>query len=86
MVDKTQDKTHLTTREAAQYLNVSERTLPGWRFLGRGPRWIRMGGRAIRYRRQELEAWANDHPSFQSTLEADLVDLDGPSDHQHDNR
>ncbi len=41
--------------DAAELLTVSPRTLADWRYTGGGPRYIRLSGRAIRYRLAELE-------------------------------
>lgn len=43
-----------TERQAAKALRVSERTLQKWRLNGKGPKYLRMEGRAIRYRRSDL--------------------------------
>ena len=42
----------------ARFLNTAPRTLEAWRYKGTGPAFIRVG-RAIRYRRSDLEAWLN---------------------------
>jgi predicted DNA-binding transcriptional regulator AlpA len=36
---------------------ASRRTLQAWRLLGRGPRFIKVGGRSVRYRLADVEAW-----------------------------
>lgn len=46
----------LTTREAAQYVNVSTRTLELWRQKGLGPKWLQLG-HSIRYDLDDLNAW-----------------------------
>lgn len=46
----------LTPAEVATYLQVSEKTLANWRYLGRGPRFVKVG-RDIRYRESDLEHW-----------------------------
>jgi len=48
------------TREAARYLGLAEVTLRQWRWLGvpGQPPFLRVGSRAIRYRRQALAEWA----------------------------
>lgn len=53
----------LTTREAAEMLNVKETTLEQWRWNGRGPRFVKLG-RLVRYRQTDLEAFmqASFHP------------------------
>jgi predicted DNA-binding transcriptional regulator AlpA len=50
----------LHSRDAAQYLGVSEAWLSRERWKRTGPSFIRVGGsngRAVRYRREDLEAW-----------------------------
>jgi excisionase family DNA binding protein len=46
----------LKTEQAAEYLQLSEASLNRWRCYGGGPEYV-MLGRAIRYRRSDLEAW-----------------------------
>ena len=46
----------LVEREAAALLRKPERTLRQWRYLGRGPSYVRIGN-SIRYRRSDLEAY-----------------------------
>ena len=43
-----------TERDAAAYLNVSQRTLQAWRLRGGGPEYVKLGG-AIRYDRDALD-------------------------------
>jgi excisionase family DNA binding protein len=52
----------LTPPEVASYLQVSEKTLANWRYLGRGPAFVKVG-RDIRYRESELERWLTDMTS-----------------------
>ena len=52
----------LTTRRAAAILGVDPVTLRRWRAQGHGPAFIRLTHedaecRAVRYRREDLEAW-----------------------------
>lgn len=42
---------------AAEYLSVSARILEDWRRAGTGPAWHRAGGRLIRYRLSDIDAW-----------------------------
>jgi excisionase family DNA binding protein len=49
-------ETYLRPREAAEYLRSSESTLAKKRLNGDGPPFVRIG-RAIRYRRSDLDAW-----------------------------
>lgn len=47
----------LKTREAAELLGVHPSTLEHWRSTGRGPRYIQMTQRSVRYDRADLFAW-----------------------------
>jgi excisionase family DNA binding protein len=54
----TRMREHLNTEQAAEYLGVSESWLAGSRVRGDGPPFYRLG-RAVRYIRSALDAWAN---------------------------
>ncbi len=41
----------------AELLDVSERTLEYWRYSGRGPAFIRVGRRTVRYRLSDVQAF-----------------------------
>ena len=50
----------LTTEEAAVYLGLSRQTLANWRFHGRGPAYLRLGGAGrprIVYLPEDLDAF-----------------------------
>lgn len=51
-------KSFLTTIQAAEYLNLSKSYLDKLRLSGEGPAFTKMGQRAIRYRIEDLDAWA----------------------------
>jgi excisionase family DNA binding protein len=51
------DERLLTTQEAADYLGLSETTLRIWRGEDRGPRWIKINYRTIRYRLSDIDDW-----------------------------
>ena len=52
----------MTTDEAARFLDVHPATLATWRMIeGRGPRYVKVGPRNVRYRRSELERWLKAH-------------------------
>ena len=57
------------TRRAADYLDLSHRTLDGYRVSGAGPAFHRFGNR-VRYRRSDLDSWAAKHRAT-TTAEAD---------------
>ena len=42
---------------AAALMGVSPRTMQKWRVTGAGPRYVRLSGRCIRYRRSDLMEW-----------------------------
>ena len=53
----------LTTRQAAELLQVGERTLWRWSHSGRAPKPVKFGDgpkAAVRYRRADLEKWIAD--------------------------
>ena len=47
----------LTERETSRMLKVASRTMEGWRRRGAGPPFIRLSLRAVRYKREDVEAW-----------------------------
>jgi predicted DNA-binding transcriptional regulator AlpA len=47
----------LRTREAADRLRLSARTLDRWRTTGDGPAFVRLGRKAVAYRVRDLESW-----------------------------
>lgn len=47
----------LNCSEAAEYLKVSKGTLSSMRYLGTGPAWVKVGGRAVRYRQSSIDEW-----------------------------
>jgi hypothetical protein len=62
---------YMSTRQAAQYLNLSRQYLEAARYRGdgSGPPYIKLE-RAVRYRRSVLDAWmsAHDHSPDKPTL------------------
>jgi len=47
---------HLNQVELARRWSLSHRTLERWRWEGRGPRYLKVGGRVV-YRVQDIEAF-----------------------------
>ena len=47
----------LDEREAASYLKFNAKTLRNWRATKKGPEWVRVSTRSIRYRFSDLEAF-----------------------------
>jgi len=48
---------YLDTKRAAEYLGLKYGALSGWRFQGKGPKYIKMGG-AVRYKVEDLDDFA----------------------------
>jgi len=51
----------LTTADVAGRLGVPPRTLEQWRYLGRGPAYIKVGNKSVRYRQSDIDAFLDDH-------------------------
>lgn len=47
----------LTPKEVAAYVRFSEKTLERWRTEGRGPKYIRINDRTVRYAMSDIQAW-----------------------------
>ncbi|PRY00700.1 helix-turn-helix transcriptional regulator [Allonocardiopsis opalescens] len=45
-----------TPPEVARHLGIPEKTLAQWRYLGKGPKWSKVG-RHVRYRWSDVERW-----------------------------
>jgi len=43
--------------DAAKMLGLAVQTLRNWRHLGKGPNYVRLGERSIRYPEDELKTW-----------------------------
>ena len=50
---------HLNQVELAARWNISHRTLERWRWIGEGPRYIKIGGRVV-YRLEDVEAYERE--------------------------
>jgi excisionase family DNA binding protein len=50
----------LSESEAADHLGVSPRTLANWRSRGGGPAYVRVGGKAVRYRFADLQEFVEE--------------------------
>ncbi len=50
----------LTTADVAGRLGCPPRTLEQWRYLGRGPAYVRVGAH-VRYRAADVSAWLHEH-------------------------
>jgi len=57
IVDMTTNHSILTREEAADYLGVTVDTLAAHATRGTGPQYAKLSGRAVRYRREDLDDW-----------------------------
>jgi predicted DNA-binding transcriptional regulator AlpA len=55
------NETLLTPKEAAGFLGLPESTLAQWRSQRRGPPYIKLELRLVRYRSSDLEAYIGQH-------------------------
>ena len=46
----------MTSKEAGTYLRTSDAVLQQWRYLGKGPKYYKLG-RKVLYKRADLDAW-----------------------------
>jgi len=60
-IEKNPTKLLLTTIQAAEILSLKPRTMESWRFCGRGPRFIAISTRAVRYRLSDITEWIDAH-------------------------
>lgn len=60
--------TTLAPGESARRLGVKVSTLANWRWSGRGPAYLKVGGK-VRYRAEDLASWL-DSQTRRSTSEA----------------
>ena len=51
-----------STKEAAEYIGVSESTMRYWRHVadGTGPKSFRIGKKLVYYAQEDLDAWLNE--------------------------
>lgn len=47
----------LNEREASEFLGLTQLTLYNWRNQAKGPAYLRLGTKSVRYRRRDLLAW-----------------------------
>jgi predicted DNA-binding transcriptional regulator AlpA len=58
----------LSEREVAERWGISEVTLQDWRCRQKGPPFIRLGGRMIRYRELDIEIWLIEQESHPAAM------------------
>jgi hypothetical protein len=62
---------HLNQRELAERLHISPRTLERWRWVGEGPRFLKIGGRVV-YRLQDIERYEAEQLRDSTTARAPI--------------
>lgn len=65
------DEQLVPEKVAAEFLSLSPRTLRNWRVLGKGPEFVRISNRCIRYRFGTLKRFA-ERRTLAHTTEARL--------------
>jgi predicted DNA-binding transcriptional regulator AlpA len=50
----------LTEAQAADFLGYTPRALQAWRVSGKGPAFVKISNRSVRYRRADLENWVDE--------------------------
>jgi predicted DNA-binding transcriptional regulator AlpA len=53
----------LSTAQVSDLLNLQPATLKKWRMLGIGPKYVRVGRRAIRYRLADVKKFVSARPT-----------------------
>jgi predicted DNA-binding transcriptional regulator AlpA len=54
-----QEKISYTEKEVESLTGLRVKTLQRWRLMGKGPRFVRLGGRCVRYPADSLRRWVN---------------------------
>jgi Helix-turn-helix domain len=63
----------INTDAAAVYLDVSKRTLEEWRRAGRGPQFIKIGKKIVRYEIAELDKFVAEGQRRSTSDKSDLL-------------
>jgi hypothetical protein len=48
---------YISASEAARIIGIVPTTLANWRYQGKGPAFIRISSRCVRYRWEDLQVW-----------------------------
>lgn len=63
----------LTIDQVARRLGVQKQTLAQWRYLGRGPAFIKLGPKSVRYAGTDVDAWLDAQRTTPSTSQPALA-------------
>jgi len=61
----------LNEQEVCAWLRITVATTRKWRLIGQGPRFQRLGGHLVRYRRADVQAWLDEHTYVSTTRKAE---------------
>ena len=67
----------LRPSQVAQLLGLRPSALDAWRHRGRGPRFVRVSARCVRYRRRDLVSWTEAHLTTTTDRTGDAGDTHG---------
>lgn len=67
MTEKKETGEFLTERQVAQMLGFSQRTLANWRKVKKGPPWVLLADRSVRYSKIALNKWIESRISQSPT-------------------
>lgn len=56
----------ISSAQLAEYLGTTTANLAQWRYKGTGPKFIKIGYRAVRYRWADIETWIEANTISQS--------------------
>ena len=59
----------LNEKQISRLLGVTPRALQSWRQTGRGPRFVRISNRCIRYRLDDIDDWLESRLSTETNEE-----------------
>ena len=59
----------LNEREVAEMTGMSVATVRRWRLMAKGPRYVKVGGVAVRYYSTDIESWLSSQPSGGQRIE-----------------
>lgn len=62
------EQKYLTSQELADRLRTTREVIANWRFAGKGPRYINVGGRKVLYALNDVSEW-EDKNKKRSTIE-----------------
>ena len=63
----------MTPIDVSEYLGIPAGTLANWRYLGRGPAFLRVG-RHVRYRAVDVTAWVDEQLNDRARQSAPATD------------